>query len=204
LNIDTVIDYLFVQPFICLVVHSYFTFLDFSLNEQLNGDWFPPAEASLKRTLIQRLISELLQNRSREVSSGGCSIEPQSDFSEMNGKESGLGLVSERCTPAGACHVNLSSSDPGQGIEITLLEASSVRNSHCVDDSGLVLRELFEPGVAAGSLLTHCPSFDQSSSYYHHLNDTMSQIEVLTLSIILAKWFRRHAIYSAFFLLVET
>ncbi|KAH8516207.1 hypothetical protein H0E87_004539 [Populus deltoides] len=146
-------------------------------NKFLNGDWFPPAEASLKRTLIQRLISELLQNRSREVSSGGCSIEPQSDFSEMNGKESGLGLVSERCTPAGACHVNLSSSDPGQGIEITLLEASSVRNSHCVDDSGLVLRELFEPGVAAGSLLTHCPSFDQSSSYYHHLNDTMSQIE---------------------------
>ncbi|KAI5597934.1 hypothetical protein BDE02_02G098600 [Populus trichocarpa] len=145
-------------------------------NKFLNGDWFPPAEASLKRTLIQRLISELLQNRSREVSSGGCSNEPQSDFSEMNGKESGLGLVSERCTPAGACHVNLSSSDPGQGIEITLLEASSVRNSHCVDDSGLVLREFFEPGVAAGSLLTHCPSFDQSSSYYH-LNDTMSQIE---------------------------
>ncbi|KAJ6954682.1 ubiquitin-like-specific protease 2B isoform X1 [Populus alba x Populus x berolinensis] len=145
-------------------------------NKFLNGDWFPPAEASLKRTLIQRLISELLQNRSQEVSSGGCSNEPQSDFSEMNGKESGLGLVSERCTPAGACHVNLSSSDPGQGIEITLLEASSVRNSHCVDDSGLVLREFFEPGVAAGSLLTQCPSFNQSSSYYH-LNDTMSQIE---------------------------
>ncbi|XP_061967989.1 probable ubiquitin-like-specific protease 2B isoform X1 [Populus nigra] len=145
-------------------------------NKFLNGDWFPPAEASLKRTLIQRLISELLQNRSREVSSGGCCNEPQSDFSEMNGKESGLGLVSERCTPAGACHVNLSSSDPGQGIEITLLEASSVRNSHCVDDSGLVLREFFEPGVAAGSLLTQCPSFDQSSSYFH-LNDTMSQIE---------------------------
>ncbi|KAJ7006942.1 ubiquitin-like-specific protease 2B isoform X1 [Populus alba x Populus x berolinensis] len=145
-------------------------------NKFLNGDWFPPAEASLKRTLIQRLISELLQNRSREVSSGGCSNERQSDFSEMNGKESGLGLVSERCTPAGACHVNLSSSDPGQGIEITLLEASSVRNSHCVDDSGLVLREFFEPGVAAGSLLAQCPSFNQSSSYYH-LNDTMSQIE---------------------------
>ncbi|XP_011016932.1 PREDICTED: probable ubiquitin-like-specific protease 2B isoform X2 [Populus euphratica] len=145
-------------------------------NKFLNGDWFPPAEASLKRTLIQRLISELLQNRSREVSSGGCSNESESDFSEMNRKKSGLGLVSERCTPAGACHVNLSSSDPGQGIEITLLEASSVRNSHCVDDSGLVLREFFEPGVAAGSLLTQCPSFDQSSSYYH-LNDTMSQIE---------------------------
>ena len=117
----------------------------------------------------------------------------------MNGKESGLGLVSERCTPVGACHVNLSSSDPGQGIEITLLEASSMRNSHCVDDSGLVLREFFEPGVAAGSLLAQCPSFDQSSSYYH-LNDAMLQIEVSILSIVLAKWFCKHAIYNAFFL----
>ncbi|KAB5568765.1 hypothetical protein DKX38_002558 [Salix brachista] len=161
------------------LVEAPLNFSPFRINEFnkfLNGDWFPPAEASLKRTLIQRLISELLQNCSREVSSGGCNDVPHSDFSEMNGKESGLGLVSERCTPAGACHVNLSSSDLGQGIEITLLEASSMRNSHCVDDSGLVLREFFEPGVAAGSLLAQCPSFDQSSSYYH-LNDAMLQIE---------------------------
>ncbi|CAK7347257.1 unnamed protein product [Dovyalis caffra] len=132
-----------------------------SFNEQLNGDWFPPAEASLKRTLIQRLISELLQNRSLEVSSGGCSDEPQPNFPEIDAKESGLELVSDRRTPGGACRVNLSSSDPGQGIEITLLEASS---------------GIFEPGVAAGPLLAQCPSFDQPSSYYH-LNGAMSQIE---------------------------
>ncbi|KAI9394902.1 hypothetical protein POPTR_005G155600v4 [Populus trichocarpa] len=142
----------------------------------LNGDWFPPAEASLKRTLIQRLISELLQNCSREVSSSGCSSEQQSNFPEINGKESGLELVSDRYSPDGACRVNLSSSDHGQGIEITLLGVSPMRNSHCVNDPGLVLREFFDPEVAAGSLLAQCPSFDQPSSY-HHLNGTRSQIE---------------------------
>jgi sentrin-specific protease 7 len=68
------------------------------------------------------------------------------------------------------------------------LGVSPMRNSHCVNDPGLVLREFFDPEVAAGSLLAQCPSFDQPSSY-HHLNGTRSQIEVLALSIILANCF---------------
>ena len=38
-------------------------------------NWFPPAGASLKRTLIQKLISVLLKNRLPEVSSTACSGE---------------------------------------------------------------------------------------------------------------------------------
>ena len=38
-------------------------------------NWFPPAGASLKRTLIQKLISVLLKNRPPEVSSAACSGE---------------------------------------------------------------------------------------------------------------------------------
>lgn len=147
----------------------------FFIYKQLNVDWFPPAEASLKRTLIQRLISELLENRSREISSD-FSDEPESNFAENNGKKTGVELVSQRCTSSLACHGNLASSEAGQGIEITLLEASSMRNSQCVNDPGLVLREFFDPGVAAGSLLG-CSSFDQSS--YYRLNGAISQIEVL-------------------------
>ncbi|KAF2299788.1 hypothetical protein GH714_003369 [Hevea brasiliensis] len=75
---------------------------------ELNVDWFPSAEASLKRTLIQRLISELLENHSRAISSGVC-----------------------------------------------------------------ILREFFEPGVAGGSLLAQCSSFDQPS--YYRLNGALSQ-----------------------------
>ncbi|KDP41478.1 hypothetical protein JCGZ_15885 [Jatropha curcas] len=151
-------------------------FSPFKINELskfLNVDWFPPAEASLKRTLIQRLISGLLDNCSRELSSGNCSDEPESSFPENNVKGNRVEFASERCTPTVACHGNLSSSDTSQGIEITLLEASSMRNSDCVNDPGLVLREFFEPGVAAGSLLAHCSSFDQSS--YYRLNGAMSQ-----------------------------
>ncbi|XP_057993644.1 probable ubiquitin-like-specific protease 2B isoform X2 [Hevea brasiliensis] len=151
-------------------------FTPFKINEFskfLNVDWFPPAEASLKRTLIQRLISELLENCHRELSSGDCSDEPECSLPENNEKETRVQFVSEECTPAVACHGNLSTSDASQGIEITLLEASSVRNSDCVNDPGLVLREFFEPGVAAGSLLAHCSSFDQQS--YYRLNGAMSQ-----------------------------
>ena len=38
-------------------------------------NWFPPAGASLKRTLIQKLIFVLLKNRPPEVSSAACSGE---------------------------------------------------------------------------------------------------------------------------------
>ncbi|KAG8660318.1 probable ubiquitin-like-specific protease 2B isoform X1 [Manihot esculenta] len=151
-------------------------FSPFKINEFskfLNVDWFPPAEASLKRTLIQRLISELLENRPRELSSGDCSDDPECSFPENSEKETRVQFVSEGCTRAVACHGNLSTSDASQGIEITLLEASSARNSDCLNDPGLVLREFFEPGVAAGPLLAHCSSFDQPS--YYRLNGAMSQ-----------------------------
>ena len=38
-------------------------------------DWFPPAEATLKHTLIQKLIYVLLKTRPPEVSSAACSGE---------------------------------------------------------------------------------------------------------------------------------
>ena len=38
-------------------------------------NWFPPTEATLKHTLIQKLISVLLKNRPPKVSSVACSGE---------------------------------------------------------------------------------------------------------------------------------
>ncbi|XP_050213418.1 probable ubiquitin-like-specific protease 2B isoform X2 [Mercurialis annua] len=150
-------------------------FTPFKINELskfLSMDWFPPAEASLKRTLIQKLISVLVENRLRGFSSGDCSDEPESSSLENNAKETRVQFFSERCPQAEACHGNLSSSDAAKGIEITLLEAS-MRNSECINDSGLVLREFFEPGAAAGSLLGQCSSFEQPAFYT--LNGAMSQ-----------------------------
>ncbi|GLU16085.1 hypothetical protein SLE2022_325350 [Rubroshorea leprosula] len=143
----------------------------------LNVDWFPPTEASLKRTLIQRLIFELLETRREEITSSECSDEQRSSkFQEKNNTETGVQLLSERCSREIACHGNSPNSQAGHGIEMTLLEASSMRNLHCDNDSGMVLREFFEPGAASGALLGQYQSFDQQSSYYH-LNGAISSEE---------------------------
>ncbi|XP_024028801.1 probable ubiquitin-like-specific protease 2B isoform X2 [Morus notabilis] len=140
----------------------------------LNINWFPPSEASLKRTLIQRLIFDLLEKRSREVSSSPSSDEDPLPYSNRN--DVAMEFLSTRCNPGLSCQDNLSSSQAGQGIEMTLLSSSSMRPSQCVNDSGLVLKDLFDPGASAGSLMGQCQSFDQKSSYYR-LNGAISQLE---------------------------
>lgn len=161
---------------------------------QLNSNWFPPTEASLKRALIQRLISELLQNRSEEAPSS-----PSSDEDQILGsKDNGVGseFHSARFNPGPSCQQNnISSSQSGQGIELTLLSASSMRNSQCVNDSGLVLRDLFNPGTSAGSLMEPCQSFDQKSSYYR-LDGAISHLGVLSFLCYLPQGYCIHPIYD--------
>ncbi|KAL0557811.1 hypothetical protein IC582_006362 [Cucumis melo] len=146
--------------------------LDFSpfkiskLSKFLNVDWFPPAEAYLKRTLIQRLIFEILENRSREMSTAACSDELLSKFPSSNEDDTGVEFLPENGSPAVAFNNNLSSSQAADGIEITLLSESSNRHNHFIDSSGLVVRELFEPGASNGSLLGNYQSFAQTSSYF--------------------------------------
>ncbi|XP_022731497.1 probable ubiquitin-like-specific protease 2B isoform X2 [Durio zibethinus] len=142
----------------------------------LNLSWFPPTEASLKRTLIQKLIFELLEIRSQEISSSDCSDEHHSSKSpEKIENENGVEFISESFSPEVACHGNLDS-QAGQGIEMTLLASSSMRNMESVNNSGLVVREFFESGVTAGSLLGRFPSFVQQPSYYN-MNGAISPRE---------------------------
>ncbi|KAJ4701455.1 putative Cysteine proteinases superfamily protein [Melia azedarach] len=142
----------------------------------LNVNWFPPAEASLKRTLIERLIFGLLQNRSEEATSNVCHDKHQlSRFPENNQNEMGVEFLSEKCNATITQQGNLSNSQASQGIGITLLGATSMRNLQCVNDSGLVLREFIEPG-ATTSLLAQYQSYGQPSSYYH-LNGDVSARE---------------------------
>lgn len=140
---------------------------------QLNSYWFPPTEASLKRSLIQRLISELLKNHAQEVSSSASSDDDQ--IIDSNGV--GSHFLSARFDPGPSSQQNkLSSSEVGHGIELTLLSASSMRSSQCINDSGLVLRDLLNP---ADSIMGECESFDQKSSNYR-LNGPISPLEVAT------------------------
>ncbi|KAL4272136.1 hypothetical protein GQ457_13G009550 [Hibiscus cannabinus] len=140
----------------------------------LNLDWFPPTEASLKRTLIQKLIFELLEVRSREINSSHCSDDNNSSkSSEKIENENGVEFISESFSPE-VYHGNLDS-HVGQGIEMTLLASSSMRNMGSANDSGLVLREFFDPGVTAGPLLGQFQSFDQPP--YYNLNGAISPTE---------------------------
>lgn len=65
-----------------------------------------------------------------------------------------------------------------KGIEIDLLMDSSMRNHQCAgNESGLVLREFFEPGASGGPFLGHCQSFNEHS--YYRLDNTVLAMEVL-------------------------
>ncbi|XP_030499235.2 probable ubiquitin-like-specific protease 2B [Cannabis sativa] len=166
----------YLELFLAEVPDNFSPFKITKASNFLNVNWFPPSEASLKRTLIQKLIFELLENRSRDVSSSTSSDEVQpSKFHEINENE-GVEFISARCSPGLGRQESLTSSQAGQGIEITLLSASSMRNPECVNESSLVLRDLFEPGTSAGSLLGHCQSFNEKSSFYN-LNGTIPSMQ---------------------------
>lgn len=139
-------------------------------NFQLNVDWFLPAEAFLKRTLIQKLIFELLENHgSHEISSSDCSDDDE--CLQNNDNRTGIDHpeVNKESTTSHA----------GQGIEITLLSGSSSLDPQSFNNSGLVLKELFDPGATAGAMLGQCQSFDQRSSDYRFSGSIFS-IEVST------------------------
>ncbi|KAH1110601.1 hypothetical protein GYH30_009434 [Glycine max] len=126
----------------------------------LNVDWFLPAEAFLKRTLIQKLIFELVENHgSHEISSSDCSGDDE--CLENNDNRTGIDHPEVNKEPT--------TSHAGQGIEITLLSGSSSLDPQSFNNSGLVLKELFDPGATAGAMLGQCQSFDQRSSDYRSI-----------------------------------
>lgn len=136
-------------------------------------DWFLPEEAYLKRTLIQKLIFKLLKDRS------GVSTTEYSDdhhYIENNENRTGVHFLGKGFDSV--VNGEPTTSHAGQGIEITLLSPSSSLDPH----SGMVLRDLFEPGATAGELLEQCQSFHHKSSDYR-LNGSMFPIEVFTLLV---------------------
>ncbi|KAA8538179.1 hypothetical protein F0562_027787 [Nyssa sinensis] len=137
----------------------------------LNIDWFPPEEASLKRVPIWRLIYELHENHSQEISPASCD-DKHCTSNYPTSKNANEDVVEKHCTSN-----NLLSSRAGQGIEITLLPTSPPRSSQCASDSGLVLREFFKPGATAGSFLDgQYQTFDLTASF-NEFKSAMTPIE---------------------------
>ncbi|XP_050375868.1 probable ubiquitin-like-specific protease 2B isoform X2 [Argentina anserina] len=133
----------------------------------LNANWFLPSEASLKRTLIQRLIFKLIETRNRDVCLPADIDRDQANYPGCNQLNIGAEFLSGRSSPAVACQENISNTQADHGIEMTLLPTSSLRSSECVSDAGLVLREFFQSGEAAGSLFGQYQSFEQKLPFFH-------------------------------------
>lgn len=152
---------------LCFVSFNHMLFYVNNLsNFQLTADWFQPLEASLKRACIERLIYEHLDEGSHEISpdAGSDKIKKCTSNCPKSFDENGttVEFLSERCSPTKDFYGNVPSSQAGKGIELTLLPASSLKSSQCASDSGLVLRELFDPRAAVGSFYQ---TFEQSAPF---------------------------------------
>ncbi|MCL7043763.1 hypothetical protein MKW94_030322 [Papaver nudicaule] len=94
----------------------------------LSVNWFVPAEASRKRSVIFNLINELAEDRRREHAP--TADNDKHDLSVGNtendsGEESGMPSVSEAGTSGRICHADSSFSIAGLRIEYELLESSA-------------------------------------------------------------------------------
>ncbi|KAL3619599.1 hypothetical protein CASFOL_034511 [Castilleja foliolosa] len=102
-----------------------------SSSKFLQPNWFPPGEASMKRTRIEKLINDLLDTQSEDchLSSGSGMNFPPEGLNTTHGYDNRFHESSIR--------------QIDQGIEMTLLPDSSTRSTQCNTTSELVLKELF-------------------------------------------------------------
>ncbi|KAJ4914961.1 putative ubiquitin-like-specific protease 2B [Raphanus sativus] len=163
----------YLELFLAEAPQNFSPFKIYNASNFLYLNWFPPAEASLKRTLIEKLIFELLENRSREV----YNEQNQSCESPVSlNNNTGIEVLSGR---AGIdCNGSMTQTQDDQGIEMTLLERSSMSNMQAVNDSGMVLRDLFDSGANnTGSLLGQLQQTLEEPSSFYHLGNNSSATE---------------------------
>ncbi|AES98251.1 Ulp1 protease family, carboxy-terminal domain protein [Medicago truncatula] len=142
----------YLELFVAQVPFDFNPFTPTKLSNFLNVDWFPPADAYLKRTRIHKLIFELVENHGSHEG-----------FSPDDGDNQHCSEYIDNSSIGGQCHLfngEASTSHPGQRIEMF----------PSYNTSNMVLKQHFEPGAASGTSLRHCQSFDQRSlSSSNHL-----------------------------------
>ncbi|KAI3504952.1 hypothetical protein L1887_26770 [Cichorium endivia] len=107
----------------------------------LNTDWFPPADASLKRVVIQRLVYDLLQQPSIEAA---------------NNKVTAVNFFREMVNSSTACQT----SEADNEIEISLLPSLSMTSEPSHVDPTVSSK----PGFDTGSFLgMRFPSFNETT-----------------------------------------
>ncbi|XP_031479747.1 probable ubiquitin-like-specific protease 2A isoform X2 [Nymphaea colorata] len=144
------------------------TFNPFSIKKFsifLNKGWFPPAEASLKRLFIQKLIYELLEGQpctNCSTIANDC-LEVAKLPEEDSENDLTVELASDRCNPAGLSLGRSLGSDVDSGGVSELLESSTFACAQNV--KGLSYGEV----LAAAHVGSSCAD-GQSHSFQHAIN----------------------------------
>ncbi|KAI3758344.1 hypothetical protein L6452_05904 [Arctium lappa] len=121
----------------------------------LNVDWFPPADASLKRVVIQRLICDLLEKPYQE----SCSTAGNEEHCNLScptmdvHKGSIVNLSPVDCNPSMTQRAD-------DGTEISLIPSSTIQGGD--DPPSIALKSSFESGSFPG---THFPDFNHTASF---------------------------------------
>ncbi|KAL8243146.1 hypothetical protein R6Q59_009404 [Mikania micrantha] len=117
----------------------------------LNVDWFPPAEASLKRAVIQRLVYDLLDQPSLEAPP---SIAANGDDNNIY-QRTAVNFFPETCNPSTVCE----SSQDEQEVEISLLPSLSMTSQPYPIGPAESFKAVSEPGSFLGMQF---PSFNET------------------------------------------
>lgn len=94
---------------------------------QLGAKWFPPVEASLKRSVIRKLIHELLNDRSEKIDPSTCSTGRHSTSGhpeDNTEREQHVELLSAHCSPAMGVMGDAICQDTDDGEKLDAVEDS--------------------------------------------------------------------------------
>ncbi|XP_022744686.1 probable ubiquitin-like-specific protease 2A isoform X2 [Durio zibethinus] len=129
---------------------------------KLNMNWFPPAEASLKRSRIRELIYEILEEQSPSSTSVDIIYKrPSSLLPGRSEQETGVQFNEQIGSSTKTCLRHSSNSSVKQGSSKFALSASPPTVLQGRKDSGLEMLECYEVGFCGGLL---------SQGNYHQIN----------------------------------
>ncbi|KAH9697362.1 putative ubiquitin-like-specific protease 2A [Citrus sinensis] len=122
----------------------------------LNRNWFPPAEVSMKRAQIKKLLYEISKDHSRRKDPSADSVDEHPSSQPTNdkiGKETGAVILGQMWNPTLPGQQGFSSiSDAEKGIQISISGASPQRDAQCTRDPEFSFKEQCKLGTGPASL----------------------------------------------------
>ncbi|GAY58851.1 hypothetical protein CUMW_189960 [Citrus unshiu] len=122
----------------------------------LNRNWFPPAEVSMKRAQIKKLLYEISKDHSRGKDPSADSVDEHPSSQPTNdkiGKETGAVILGQMWNPTLPGQQGFSSiSDAEKGIQISISGASPQRDAQCTRDPEFSFKEQCKLGTGPASL----------------------------------------------------